>query len=188
MEPIVARKATADDAPAMARLYERCFPEHIMVQRGILNDPGYLRENIGDPDQVWAVAGDDIFGVAALAIARPVGLGEIERVCVDERFRNNGVGKAICGLLLEEAKMQDLGFVEAFARGTQYGMQRAFESLGFRVYGISPRFEIMRYGNVMREQFVHMGIELKPETVLDETNLILAARELDALVRTPTLR
>jgi N-acetylglutamate synthase-like GNAT family acetyltransferase len=178
MEPIVARRATADDAPEIAILYERHFPEHIMVRKGILNDPGYIREKIADPNHIWAVAGDRICGVAALAIAPPVGLGEIERVCVDARYRNNGIGGAICGLLLEEARQQDLGFVEAFARGTQYAMQRTFQNLGLRVYGISPRFEIMNDGRVMREQFVHMGIELKPETVLAGTNLIPPAKEL----------
>jgi N-acetylglutamate synthase-like GNAT family acetyltransferase len=178
MEPIVARKATAEDAPRIARLYELHFPEHIMVRKRILTDPGYIREKIADPDHRWAVAGDDVYGVAALAIARPVGLGEIERVCVDARYRNNGIGGAICGLLLDDAKAEDLGFVEAFARGTQYAMQRTFQNLGLRVYGISPRFEIMNDGRVMREQFVHMGIELKPETVLAGTNLISPAKEL----------
>jgi len=123
-------------------------------------------------------------GVAALAVAAPVGLGEIERVCVDALYRGNGVAKKLCSRLIENARERDLGFIEAFARGDQYGMQRTFETLGFTVYGVAPRFEIVHDGRVVREQFVHMGLEIKPETI-DERSMTLidAAKRMHALIR-----
>lgn len=180
----IVRKAIPYDAKAVAQLYQRNFPEHIMVQRGFLNDTGYLRERFVDPNEEWVVSENgSIAGVAALAIIPPVGLGEIERVCVSAEHRRNGAAVAMCAALVEQARKRDLGFVEAYARGDQQGMQRAFENVGFKVYGISPRFEIVHNGRVCREQFVHMGLELKPETV-DESaiSLIPAAKAMYAAV------
>jgi len=175
----IVRPAEGRDLEEMAELYATSFPEHIMVHRGILNNPSYLGEQIASPDQRWKVAelDNEIVGVAALSIARPVGLGEIERVCVGLPFRGNGVSTGLCGSLVEAAREQELGFVEAFARGDQPAMQRTFEKLGFIVYGVAPRFEIIHNGigrkkKVVREQFVHMGLELKPETV-DEKKMDL---------------
>jgi N-acetylglutamate synthase-like GNAT family acetyltransferase len=167
------------DVDIIAKLYETEFPEHIMVDRGLLNNPDYIKDHIHNPDEVWVVAEKDgqIAGVAALCVVGPIGLGEIERVCTSKPHRGNGVAHSMCDYLLDEARGRKLGFVEAFARGDQPAMQRTFEKLGFRVYGVAPRFEIIHDGKVAREQFVHMGYELKPETV-DEENmrLIPAAR------------
>jgi N-acetylglutamate synthase-like GNAT family acetyltransferase len=154
-----------------------------MVYRGILNNPTYIRNQLDQKNEVWMVKerGDEIVGVAALAISEPVGLGEIERVCVSKEHRGNGDAYDICAALLEEAKQRDLGFVEAFARGPQIGMQKTFEKLDFDVYGVSPRFEVVRDEKIIREDFVHMGIELKPETcdgwceMIDDANNIMSA-------------
>jgi N-acetylglutamate synthase-like GNAT family acetyltransferase len=183
---VIVRPAESRDLEGMAQLYASSFPEHIMVHRGILTNPSYLGEQIKSPDQRWNVAelNGEIVGVAALAIARPVGLGEIERVCVGLPFRGNGVSSGLCGSLVDAAKEEELGFVEAFARGNQPAMQRTFEKLGFIVYGVAPRFEIIHDGadgkkKVVREQFVHMGLELKPETVdEEEMDLIASAQDV----------
>jgi N-acetylglutamate synthase-like GNAT family acetyltransferase len=175
------RHAQTQDAHAVAHLYETSFPEHIMVHRGLLNNPEYLRGRFAAEDERWVVAERDsaIVGVAALAIIPPVGLAEIERVCVQRTLRGSGVAYRLCEALVEEARARDIGFVEAFARGDQPGMQRAAEKAGFRVYGISPRFEVIHDGVPVREQFVHMGLELKPETIDERTmKLIPAAQRL----------
>jgi N-acetylglutamate synthase-like GNAT family acetyltransferase len=197
---VVVRQAEAADLEEMAALYASSFPEHIMVHRGILSNPSYLSEQIRSPDQRWMVAemedgsgGAEIVGVAALAIARPVGLGEIERVCVGLPFRGNGVSAGLCGSLVEAARDEELGFVEAFARGNQPAMQRTFEKLGFIVYGVAPRFEIIHDSSdgqkkVVREQFVHMGLELKPESVDEKgLGLIPPAQELYGMIHAKEL-
>jgi N-acetylglutamate synthase-like GNAT family acetyltransferase len=179
-EPLI-RPAKQEDLEKMARLYEAGFPEHIMVRRGILNNPDELAKKISDPDQTWVVAdtGSKIIGVAALAVVPPVGLGEIERVCVAQPFRGNGVAKSMCSYLVEDAIRKDIGFVEAFARGTQPAMQKTFDNLGFKVYGIAPRFEVMHDDSIVREPFVHMGRLLKPGTLdLQGTSLIKQAQEV----------
>lgn len=166
MEPLI-RPATEQDLQRIADLYTTSFPEHIMVHRGILNNPKYLTQKISDPEQQWVVAevNNEILGVAALAIAHPVGLGEIERVCVARPFRGNGIASAICSYLTRKAEEEGLGFVEAFARGNEPAMQRTFQKLGFQVFGIAPRFEVMHGDSVVRELFVHFGKVLRPETV-----------------------
>ena len=182
----VVRLATEQDLEQIAGLYERSFPEHIMVHRGLLNDPGYLVKRIQSPDEVWAVEECEgtIRGIAALAVIAPVGLGEIERVCVGQPHRGNGVAGKVCEYLVDQAKELDLGFVEAFARGDQPAMQRTFEKLGFKVYGVAPRFEVVHGDRIVREQFVHMGLELKPETIDEKAmSLIAPAQEAYNLMK-----
>ena len=175
------RLAEKQDVVQIARLYNDSFPEHIMVQRKVLNNPVYLADRCNNPDEVWAVEEQNgiIRGIAALAIIPPVGLGEIERVCVDRNTRGQGIAYKISDLLLNAARARNLGFVEAWARGDQPAMQRTFEKLGFKVYGVAPRFEVVHDEEVVREQFVHMGLELKPETVDERTMcLIPSARSI----------
>ena len=175
------RKAVVKDAEMVAQLYNTSFPEHILVQRGLLNNPTYLKEHFQSSNEVWITneIREDITGIAALSLCLPIGLGEIERVCVSKEHRGFGIALSICERLVEEAAERGLAFVEAFARGDQPAMQRTFEKLGFKVYGVSPRFEVMHHGQVVREQFAHMGLLLKPSSV-DETEmqLIPAADEL----------
>jgi len=169
-----SRNAIIADASRIAQLYAINFPEHIMVQRGLLTNVTYLEEHLASKTEQWIVydSGKALIGVAALAMVPEVGLGEIERVCVDREHRGNGVAQTICSHLVELAREQNLGFVEAFARGDQYGMQRTFEKLNFTVYGVAPRFEIVHNGRIVREQFVHMGLLLKSMSV-DESSLDL---------------
>ena len=73
----------------------------------------------------------------------------------------------------------DFGFVEAFARGNEIAMQKVFEKLGFTTYGVAPRFEVVHFDEknnpiIIREQFVHLGLTLKPETI-DEKGMDLIA-------------
>lgn len=182
------RKAEMKDIEQMARLYSNSFPEHIMVHRGLLNNPEYLVKRIQNPDEIWAVEEKDgeIVGEAALAMIPPIGLAEVERVCVARPFRGNGVAYNICGFLVDQANKHDIGFVEAFARGNQPAMQKTFEKLGFRVYGVAPRFEVLHDDKIVREQFVHMGLELKPESI-DEKAMILIpkAQEVLSAIRKP---
>lgn len=168
------RRATVNDILEITNLYRNSFQEHIMVQRGILTSEEYFQNQLKNLDEIWTVVEKEnkVVGVAALAIIRPVGLGEIERVCVDRNERGCGYAVALCEYLVNEAKNQDLGFIEAFARGDQPAMQRTFEKLGFKTYGVAPRFEVVHNGRIVREQFVHMGLELKPETV-DEKSMVL---------------
>lgn len=175
------RGARIEDTKKIAELYKNSFPEHIMVQRRILSNPDYILQRINNNDESWVVSEQDetIIGVAALAMAPPVGLGEIERVCVDTNHRGKNIAYNMCEWLVNEAIVRDLGFIEAFARGDQPSMQRTFEKLGFRVYGVAPRFEVVHDQKIVREQFVHMGLEIKPDTIDEKTMILIpAANEL----------
>ncbi|MFA6073415.1 MAG: GNAT family N-acetyltransferase [Candidatus Woesearchaeota archaeon] len=178
--PSVTRIAKKEDVVQIANIYKRSFAEHILVHRGILTDTNYLLDRLNVDSEVWVVNEQRgiIKGVAALGLTSIVGLGEIERVCVDEKYRGNGVALSLCSYLLNEAKQRDIGFVEAFARGNMPSMQQTFLNLGFDVYGVSPRFEIIHEDRVVREMFVHMGKILKPETLyLTGLDLIAPAKK-----------
>jgi RimJ/RimL family protein N-acetyltransferase len=180
-EDFLVRRMTPSDLDNIAKLYTENFPEHILVHRGILNNFTYLEGKINDPDQVWAVGEHDerMVGVAALAIFPPIGSAEIERVCVEKSFRGNGVARGICSYFVDLARQLGLGYIEAFARGNEPAMQRTLEKLGFQVYGISPKFEVMHGDKVVREEFVNMGLLLKPEILdTDEMDLIPDAKKV----------
>jgi N-acetylglutamate synthase-like GNAT family acetyltransferase len=174
-------KAEKKDSKNIAELYDKNFSEHIMVQRGLLNDASYIESKLNQDEEEWIVAkvNNDVVGVAALAMIKPVGLAEIERVCVARSYRGNSLAYKMCSYLLDSAKVQGMGFIEAYARGDQPAMQKTFQKLGFKVYGVSPRFEVIHDGTVVREQFVHMGLELKPESIdMKKMKLIPKAQTL----------
>jgi len=174
---MTVRPLTDEDCENVAKLFANSFKEHIMVNRGLLSNPSYIINRLKNPDESWVVEEDNgmIRGVSALAICFPVGLGEIERVCVDVPHRGNGVALSMCNYLVNLASEKNLGFVEAFARGNEPAMQRTFDKLGFRVYGVAPRFEVVHNGQIVREQFVHMGLELKPESI-DNSGTVLISQ------------
>ncbi|RME55187.1 GNAT family N-acetyltransferase [Candidatus Woesearchaeota archaeon] len=183
------RKAIKGDAQKIAQLYGESFSEHIMVQRGLLNDKTYIENRLDNADEDWVVAefDGDVAGVAALAKIKPVGLAEIERVCVDKRYRGNSLAYNMCKHLVDAAVEDNMGFVEAYARGDQPAMQKTFYNLGFKVYGVSPRFEVVHDEKVVREQFVHMGLELKPESIdMTQMRLIPKAKNLFDIINSQT--
>jgi N-acetylglutamate synthase-like GNAT family acetyltransferase len=174
MTEINIRRMTEKDLEEVAGLYQTSFSDHILVQRNVLNNPSYLQKQIMDNDQIWKVGEVDgvIKGVAALGSVPIIGSGELERACVHQDFRQNGLSYKICSSLMEDAQEIGLSFVEGFARGTQPAMQRTLQKLGFKVYGVAPRFEVMHNGRIVRENFVHMG-KLLDESRLDLTGQLL---------------
>jgi len=177
---VLVKWAKKQDAFGISQLYSSAFPEHILVHDHVLDNPEFIAREIEDGKKFYVAAefNNAIVGAAALAYEPKLRGGEIERVVVDPRFRGNGVCKNLCKVLVGEAHVLDLDFVEAFARGTQRAMQQTFHDLGFRVYGISPRFAVLPEGKIVREQFVHMGRVLKPDSVYAKTDLIGEAQAL----------
>jgi predicted GNAT family N-acyltransferase len=174
------REMNDGDLERVAKLYNDNFKASINVHNGL-----YTPENIGkwfgDSNQHWLLVGSDsaVFGVAVLNISPIDNLGEVERVCVAEEHRGEGVSQKICSDLLDIAVKKNIGFVETYARGDQPAMQKVFANLDFGVYGIAPRFNIIHNGVVVRKPFVHMGKVLSPESVsLENLQLVPPAGEI----------
>lgn len=174
------RRATVADVGQIAELYEKNFPEHIMVHKKVLNNHSYLEKKLNNQNEIWTVAEKEgkIIGVAVLRVVYHMGFGELSGACIAKPFRKKGIFHQLCKKLIDEAKNQGLGFIEGFARGDEQAVQKTLAKLGFKVYGVAPRFEIARQGNIKREQFVHMGIELKPGITEGSANLIPIAQIL----------
>ena len=45
--------ASLEDAQEVAELYNSSFKEHIMVQRGLLNNPDYLKDRFQQDAEKW---------------------------------------------------------------------------------------------------------------------------------------
>jgi N-acetylglutamate synthase-like GNAT family acetyltransferase len=177
---IEIRLASAQDSGQIAEMYEIAFSEHILVHEGKLNNPEFINGMIADPNVHYIVASQNgkIVGAAALAIADIIKGGEIERVVVADEYRGNGLSKDLCGELVGVAKEQGLQYVFAFARGGMKPMQKTFRNLGFEVFGVMPIFAIVHEGRVVRENFVHMGLLIEPESLYDNNDLIPEAQRL----------
>lgn len=179
----LVRSATIDDAENIAKLYNDHFSEHILVHRNILNNPEYVSNQIKDSNQKWVVSdiNNEIVGSAVLAMAKVVGLGDIERICVNSDFRGKGLANHLVNRLVEVGKDENLGYLTADARVNTPAMQKTFLNLGFNAYCVTPKFEIINLDNnqVVRELFAHMGCLLKPETVYTQnTHLIGEVKEV----------
>ncbi|MDE3064635.1 MAG: GNAT family N-acetyltransferase [Acidobacteriota bacterium] len=79
--------------------------------------------------------GDAIVGVATLALYRvPTGLKAwIEDVVVDEGARGSGVGEALVGALVDEARARGVTAVDLTSRPTREAAHRLYQRLGFTI-------------------------------------------------------
>jgi ribosomal protein S18 acetylase RimI-like enzyme len=77
--------------------------------------------------------GEVVVGVATLALYRvPTGVKAwIEDVVVDESARGMGVGEALTGALVEEARRRGVKAVDLTSRPTREAAHRLYQKLGF---------------------------------------------------------
>ncbi len=68
------------------------------------------------------------------------GEGEITNVVVAEKFRRQGIGKALMEYMLRKAPMQGIGDCTLEVRVSNEPAIHLYESLGFRGEGIRPNF------------------------------------------------
>ena len=66
--------------------------------------------------------------------------GELESVAVDSRARRSGVGRALCGAVIEWCGEQGAGEVELEVRAMSEGAMGLYRGLGFFSVGLRPRY------------------------------------------------
>lgn len=119
MNPIVYKKPTLRDIPAMQQLVAPEIESGVILPRS--NDE--IATNIRS--YFIAMDGDKLVGFVALHIHSPK-LAELRSMIIDQNYRGRNIGTALVGKASEEGRY--LGLKEILALTYQ---QRFFERLGF---------------------------------------------------------
>lgn len=122
---VVALERRAAEAPHWAEA------EYAAVVGG--GGVDYLRRCLFVADANGMVVG---FAVAKIA----VGVAELESVAVDAQARRGGVGRALCGAVVEWSRAQGAAAVELEVRAASEGAIALYQKLGFVTVGRRPGY------------------------------------------------
>ena len=146
-EPVI-RRATPDDAPALAAIGAATFTEtfgHLYPPQDLTAflaeayDLAATRRNLADPEKAaWLVEADgDVIGYAEVG---PCGLphpevteasGELKRFYFRKAWQNRGLGTKLLHLLLDIARKENLVKIIGYVLPENIEMQRICQALGF---------------------------------------------------------
>ncbi len=165
--PAIFRRATAEDAVAVARLHARSWqatyrgliPDEIIarVVRGEATRAERFRELFGDPDNErrgWVATHQE--AVVGMAISCPSHdpdasdrTGEIEAIYLDPDFIGRGIGRSLLAHVVND--LRDQGFEEAtlWVLDSNTRARRFYEAAGWRFDGSTKEDE--RPGGVLHE-------------------------------------
>jgi amino-acid N-acetyltransferase len=118
-EPLIARKATLRDIPALLQLINGYAAKGIMLPRTEFE----ISENIRDFTVVYA--GTQLLGCGALHFYTPVS-GEVRSLAVAPHRKESGIGRLVVEALENEANHNDLHAIFAFTYVPDF-----FRKLGF---------------------------------------------------------
>lgn len=128
------RRAAVSDLAAIMALENTVFPEDAWTA-------ATMRAELADRHGYYLVAealdGSGLVGYAGLRAPRGVEQADVQTIAVAEGVRRQGLGRALIGALLAEAR--DRGATEVFleVRADNPGAQALYASLGFE--GIAVR-------------------------------------------------
>ena len=129
---VVIRELTAADAPAVSKIEEETFSMPWSVQ-------DFLEMVEADYAYYYvAEAEGEIAGCCG--IRNIVGEGEITNVVVAQKYRGQGIGRALMEYMLKEAPSHGIGDCTREVRVSNTPAIKLYESLGFKGEGIRPRF------------------------------------------------
>lgn len=129
---VVIRELTAADAPAVSKIEEETFSMPWSVQ-------DFLEMVEADYAYYYvAEAEGEIAGCCG--IRNIVGEGEITNVVVAQKYRGQGIGRALMEYMLKEAPSHGIGDCTLEVRVSNTPAIKLYESLGFKGEGIRPRF------------------------------------------------
>jgi N-acetylglutamate synthase-like GNAT family acetyltransferase len=156
MDGIIFRESELRDCKKISDLYGKNFPEHAL--KDLLTNPEYIRQQRKIENKKWVVAEKNgrIVGSSALEFSKWNSAIEIERCVTAEDFRCNGIGTNMCNFGINIAENFGAKYIFAHARGTQYGMQKAFQNCKFITRGLMPIYYVNHNGRLVRENFVYM--------------------------------
>ena len=98
--------------------------------------PASLKKMLSRPDiEIWVARdGARVVGMATLIIARKlyVTLGYAEDVVVDEKYRGQGIGKALMNKIVERARVHNAERVEFTSNPSRASAIVMYQKLGFK--------------------------------------------------------
>ena len=131
MSGVVVREATPDDAAAMASL---------LAELGYPWTPDIVAERLAALNAIGNAAlvaqrGDDVVGVltlsAMLVLHRPKPVGRISAFVVTERYRGQGIGRAMVAAAERHLATRGCGLVEVTSNRRREEAHAFYERLGY---------------------------------------------------------
>ena len=96
-----------------------------------------LAEDAGNGPARGSFVSEGSAGVVGFAVVScSCGVAELESIAVAERARREGVGRALCGAVMEWAQSLAADVIELEVRASSTGALALYSSLGFRETGV----------------------------------------------------
>jgi ribosomal protein S18 acetylase RimI-like enzyme len=90
---------------------------------------------------------------------------EIHKVMTEPRSRGQGLGRAVVGALIDNARTADLETLLLDVRGNNHGALELYEDFGFRVHGRAPN--VVEVGNLRFDSVkMHLVLGRAPDVEL----------------------
>ena len=129
---LVIRELVSEDAQAVSKIEQESF--------SMPWSPRDFLEMVEADYAHYYVAEADGEIAGCCGIRNIVGEGEITNVVVAQKFRRQGIGKALMEYMLKEAPKHGIGDCTLEVRVSNEAAIRLYESFGFRGEGIRPGF------------------------------------------------
>ena len=129
---LVIRELVSEDAQAVSEIEQESF--------SMPWSPRDFLEMVEADYAYYYVAEVDGEIAGCCGIRNIVGEGEITNVVVAQKFRRQGIGKALMEYMLKEAPKHGIGDCTLEVRVSNEAAIRLYESFGFRGEGIRPGF------------------------------------------------
>ena len=148
LDAVSCRVLNRDDMVRVSALILALFDEFIRpeyTQLGIDEFQKYV-----EPAAIEQRTKADHFALVAVAGDTPVGMIEIRQnnhvalLFVDKRYQRQGIGKALLGRALAEARTHNTDLARVTVNSSRYGLP-AYEKLGFRQTGPEREVKGIRF-------------------------------------------
>ncbi|ATF34164.1 N-acetyltransferase [Burkholderia thailandensis] len=135
-QKITLRPASTADEPFLLRLRKRTMTDHLQKAGVPADDETHyerIRSNFEDAKVIRA----DDEDVGLLKVSRAVAEWHVHQLQISPDYQGRGIGKAVLGLVLEEAK--DANVAVSLSVMHDNPARRLYERLGFKLVGETPR-------------------------------------------------
>jgi len=134
----VLRRASLDDLPAIMDIEREVFPDDAWAE-------ATMRAELGGADGCYLVAeaaggAGPIVGYAGLRAPRGFEQADIQTIAVSPVARRHGLGRALMGALLREARDRGAREVLLEVRADNPAARSLYGGLGFEQIAVRPRY------------------------------------------------
>jgi ribosomal-protein-alanine N-acetyltransferase len=132
VDPVSIEHATWRDLNLLRRIEKACFPKDawpLLDLIGVLTLPNVVR--------LKAMVDDDMAGFIAGDVRRSEDLSWISTVCVSPEYRERGIGTRLMNAFEQRVEVSQ---IRLSVRASNWEAIRLYERLGYRRFGIWPRY------------------------------------------------